>query len=169
MVNFSYLSSGTLRGFAGGRVSAALAIGAMAKPHRSAAAATPLVRNRGAFIFSPGKLGEGLEECLRTRIGSGCEDDTNWMQVLAADLYTPSMRMLRFSFVLAVVAGVSLAMNAKTGSAQSGVQTVFGFVSCCAVGEGAGWAVVTAVVERSDGGAADADRRYAEEPDGCLA
>src|SRR5580700_927954 len=34
------------------------------------------------------------------------------------------MRMLRFSVVLAVVAGVSLSGNAKTGIAQSGVQAV---------------------------------------------
>ena len=44
----------------------------------SGAEAMHLVTNTGAFIFSPRKLREGLEECLRTRIGSGCEDDTNW-------------------------------------------------------------------------------------------
>src|SRR5438094_7410096 len=41
-----------------------------------------------------------------------------------------------------------------------------GLVSCGAVGKAIGWAIVVAAVERSVGGAADADRRYAEEPDG---
>jgi hypothetical protein len=51
---------------------------AVAKPHSSVAETTHLVTNMDAFIFSPQKQGEVLEECLRTRIGSGCEDDTNW-------------------------------------------------------------------------------------------
>jgi len=32
------------------------------------------------------EVGEGLEECLRTRIGSGWEDDTKLVLVLAEDL-----------------------------------------------------------------------------------
>jgi len=64
-------------------VSAALAKGAMARLHSSVAETTHLVTNRGAFIFSPQKLREDFEECLRTRIGSGCEDDTNRRWALA--------------------------------------------------------------------------------------
>src|SRR5258705_9581301 len=46
------------------------------------------------------------------------------MRDLAGDLYTPCMRMLRFSFLLAMTASVSLSINAKTANAQSGVQAV---------------------------------------------
>src|SRR6266852_5808859 len=44
------------------------------------------------------------------------------MRGLAADLYTPSMRMLSFSFLLAMAASVSL--STETGNAQSRVQAV---------------------------------------------
>src|SRR5580700_307235 len=64
MTNFSYLSSGTLRGFAGGRVSAALTMGAAARPNSNAAGATHLVANlvanNDAFIISPLGVWPGL-------------------------------------------------------------------------------------------------------------
>jgi hypothetical protein len=50
-----------LRGFAGGRVSAALAKGAMARANRSAAVDTHFATNTGAFIFSPRKLARPLK------------------------------------------------------------------------------------------------------------
>src|SRR5580692_11763904 len=69
MTNFSYLRSGTFRGLAGGRVSAALAIGATARPHRSAKAVMHLFMDRGAFIFLLHGSWRGLGRVPRTLVG----------------------------------------------------------------------------------------------------
>jgi hypothetical protein len=75
------------------------------------------------------EAGEVLEECLRTRIGSGWEDDTKAIAALAGKLnafdvclagpglYTPTMNRLGLCFVLALAACASL-------NAQTGVQAV---------------------------------------------
>src|ERR1700738_3254259 len=128
MVYFSYFSSGTFKGFAAGRLSAALAMGAMAKPHRSAAAVTHLVTNTGAFICSPQKLSEGLEECLRTRIGIDCEDDTNWMEDLARR-FVYSLHAYASFFLCSGCDGRCLFVyQCQNGECSGWVSGCFGFI-----------------------------------------
>ena len=138
-----------LQGLAAGRVSAALAARCEGKAEQQrGGGGQQLVTTRVHSFFST-EAGKGLEECLRTRTGSGCEDDTNWGRrwpewrdwracVGRADLYTSIMRT--FAFVV-VLQGrrVGQSFGCECSDRCSGC---VGFVSRGAVGEGAGWAAV---------------------------
>jgi hypothetical protein len=73
-------------------VSAALAMGGTTRPHRNAAAATHLVTNRCAFIFSPLKLARPLKSGSYSNkngarmISTGANSGLEFVRPACADL-----------------------------------------------------------------------------------